>query len=375
MNKAFKKSALTMMLASGFIAGCSPAEQKTEASKAVADATKTKEPIVTNPETKMTKVTRDNFVVAETDMYFTKHSAEHAVNTFRHSREYSTIESQVVIRENQDCLYSHAVVDVSEGVTLTNPDWDRYSIIQVIDENEYTIDVIYPGESKTITKDMLTMGTHVWLNTRTEVLPETEEGYAAAHKHQDSYIIDAKSAKPYQSKGFEKESLDAVRHSLLLESPKILSWKSFGMPEDVDQEMFTIAAAGGWAGLPEEHALYWPKILPQGEALKSTVPSKITLPKPPLQYERGGFMSVTVYDENAWIATENYALRDRNAKRNEDESITFYFNDPEQENNITTVDNWGMVIRFYLPETPEAVIDYINDLEKNNVKIELVEEV
>lgn len=372
MKKHFNKSALAILVLSAVMAGCSPSEP-TEKMTKQADSQEVAKPVVDAQQNKETIVTEDNFVVAETDMYFTKHSKEHAVNTFRHSREYSTIESQVVIRENQDCLYSHAVVDASEGVTLKNPAWDRYSVIQVLDENEYTIAVIYPGEEKTITKDMLTMGTHVWLNTRTEVLPETEEGYAAAHKHQDSYVIDANSAKPYQSKNFDKESLDSVRHSLLLKSPKILSWKSFGMPEDVDPEMFKIAAAGGWAGLPEEHALYWPKIVPQGEATKSSVPSKITLPKPPLQYENGGFMSVTVYDENAWIATEDYALRDRNAVKNEDESITFYFNSPDQENNMTTVDNWSMVIRFYLPETPEAVIEYIEKLGENNVQIEVVD--
>jgi hypothetical protein len=33
-------------------------------------------------------VDRGNFVVAETDHYFAKHSKEHAVNTTRHSRAY-----------------------------------------------------------------------------------------------------------------------------------------------------------------------------------------------------------------------------------------------------------------------------------------------
>lgn len=317
-------------------------------------------------------VTEDNFVVAVTDAYFTDHSAKHKVNTFRHSREYSTVDNQVVIRENQDCLYSHAVVDASEGVTLTNPARDKYAIIQVLDENQYTIDVIYPGETRTLTKDDLTMGTHIWLNTRTEVRPETPEGYADAHKHQDNYIIDAKSAKPYQSKGFDREQLDSLRYALVKRSPIVRTWKSFGMPKDVDPEHFLIAAAGGWAGLPGKHAIYWPKILPQGEAKKSSVSSKITLPKPPLQYDKGGFMSVTVYDDKAWIATEKYALRDRNAEKNEDGSITFFFNTPDEANSIETVDNWTMVIRFYMPETPEKVIQYIDDLSKNNVQIELV---
>ncbi|WP_026956817.1 DUF1254 domain-containing protein [Algoriphagus vanfongensis] len=318
-------------------------------------------------------VTVDNFVEAETDHYFSDLMEEVPVNTYNHHREYSDIETQVVIRENQDCLYSHAVVDCSEGALLVNPEWDKYSVIQVFDENQYTFAVLYPGDSLYITPDMLTKGNYVWLNIRTEVRPENEEGYADAHAHQDAYVIKANSAKPYQAKGFEKASLDKTRDSLLYESPKVRSWRAFGTPDAVTREDFIIAAAGGWAGLPKEHAIYWPKIVPEGEAKKSSVCSKITLPKPPLQYDKGGFMSVTAYDARGWIATEKYALRDRNAEPNPDGSITFYFNCPDQANNIETVDNWSMVIRLYVPETPEQVIEYVENLDKNGVKIEVVE--
>jgi hypothetical protein len=36
-----------------------------------------------------TTVTNENFIVAETDRYFSEHVAEHPVNTIRHSREPS----------------------------------------------------------------------------------------------------------------------------------------------------------------------------------------------------------------------------------------------------------------------------------------------
>ncbi|MBK0370059.1 DUF1254 domain-containing protein [Flavobacterium agrisoli] len=326
----------------------------------------------TQTENTLTPVTAKNFVEAETDHYFANLMKEVPVNTYNHHRKYSDIDSQVVIRENQDCLYSHAVVDCSEGATIINPKWDKYSVVQIFDENQYTFAVLYPGDSIHITPKMLTKGNYVWLNTRTEVRPENEAGYADAHKHQDAYIIKAKSNKPYQAKGFDKTSLDRVRDSLLLQSPKVRSWRAFGTPKDVAPEDFVIASAGGWAGLPKEHAVYWPKIVPQGEAKKSSVCSKITLPKAPLQYDKGGFLSVTVYDARGWIATKKYALRDRNAVKNADGSITFYFNCPKEKNNIETVDNWSMVIRLYVPETPEKGIEYLENLDKNNVQIEVL---
>ncbi|WP_234683312.1 DUF1254 domain-containing protein [Bradyrhizobium monzae] len=314
-------------------------------------------------------VTRENFVVAETDKYFAEHVKSHPVNTIRHSRSFSNVKNQVVIRENKDCLYSHAVVDISKGAVIKNPAWDKYSIIQIIDENEYSFAHLYPGESITITPDMVSMGNYVWLNIRTEVRPEDGDGFYEAHKHQDGYVIEAVSAKPYQPKGFDPESLAKVRNELLREAAKVNSWTAFGTKDAVDPEQFVIAAAGGWAGLPKEHAVYWPKIVPSGKAAE-LAPSKITLPKAPLDYDKGGFFSVTVYGPDGFIATEDYAYSNRTAKPNADGSVTFHFNAPGKPNNMTTVKGWTMTLRFYRPTSFEAIKTYIDDLGKNNVQIE-----
>ncbi|RNE48516.1 DUF1254 domain-containing protein [Corynebacterium alimapuense] len=314
------------------------------------------------------KVDRSNFTVAETDHYFRNHLQEHPVNTIRHSRGFSTVESQVVIRENKDCLYSHAVVDVSEGAYLANPAWDRYSIIQVIDENQYSFAHLYPGESLTITPDMVTRGHHVWLNIRTEVRPENGAGFYDAHRHQDAYVVRASSAKPYVSKGFDPESLAATRMELLLLSSTVDTWEAFGTAETVKPGPFLIASAGGWAGLPKEHAIYYPKIVPPATAA-ALEPSAITVKLPPLRYDEGGFFSVTTYGPDAFIATEDYALNHRTASANDDGTYTFHFNAPGMPNNMSTVTGWNMVLRMYLPETFEAVMEYLDELERNNISI------
>ncbi|HEY4124159.1 MAG TPA: DUF1254 domain-containing protein [Rhizomicrobium sp.] len=314
-------------------------------------------------------VTRENFVVAETDRYFSEHSAKYPVNTIRNSRAFSNVKNQVVIRENKDCLYSHAIVDISKGAFIENPAWDKYSIVQIIDENEYSFAHLYPGQSITITPNMVSMGSHVWLNIRTEVRPEDGDGYYDAHKHQDAYVIRAGSARPYQSKNFDPVSLAATRRELLKESAKVSSWKAFGTKAVVDPEQFVIAAAGGWAGLPKEHAVYWPKIVPRGKAAE-LAPSKLTLPKAPLDYDKGGFFSVTTYGPDGFIATDDYAFSNRTAKPNADGSVTFYFNAPGKPNNMTTVKGWTMTLRFYRPTSFEAIKKYIDDLQKNNVEIE-----
>jgi hypothetical protein len=310
-----------------------------------------------------------NFTIAETDLYMVNHSKEHAVNTFRHSREMSSIDNQFVVRENRDVMYSHAVVDISQGATLINPEWDVYSVIQVIDENQYTIASIYPGEQKTFTPKDVALGNHVFLNMRTGVRSLDEEGYKEAHHHQDSVIIKSNSSNAYQAKGFETESLDKTRAALkarMAEADKPEFY--FGTKDEVDETQFLIASAVGIFGLPIKDAAYLNTIQPTGK-VKGGAPSKITLPAPPLNYDKGGFFSVTTYDEKGWIAKENFALNNKTATPNIDGSYTFHFNAPGQINNIDVVENWTILIRLYVPTSVGEIMNYMKEAEKN-IKIE-----
>ena len=316
-----------------------------------------------------TKVTYDNFAVAETDKYMSNHVKEHPVNTIRHSRDMSNVKNQVVIRENQDILYSHAVVDISEGATLINPPWDLYSVIQVIDEHHYTIGVVYAGESLTVTKSMVALGDHVFLNMRTAVRTLDEKGYAEAHQHQDSIQIKANSAKPYISKGFDTNSLDAVRADLASRGTEIKHpEKMFGTKAEVNDRMtFLIASAGGWGGLPVKDACYVTTIQPTGKA-KDGECSSITLPVPPLKFDKGGFFSVTTYDKAGWIVKEKFALNNRQATPNPDGSYTFNFNCPGKPNNIDVEKDWTLLLRFYVPKSLDEILAYVKSLNAN-VKI------
>jgi hypothetical protein len=317
---------------------------------------------------KAIKVTEANFTIAETDKYMSEHVKEHPVNTLRHSREMSSIDNQFVIRENQDIMYSHAVVDISEGATLINPAWDVYSSIQVIDENQYTIAVVYSGDSVTITKKMVALGDHVFLNIRTGVRTLDEKGYKESHQHQDNYEIKANSAKPYISKGFEQKTLDETRKRLIGRMSEATQPKYyFGTKDEVDSLNFLIASAGGWAGLPIKDATYI-NIEPGGEA-KSGKCSSITIPVPPLQFDKGAFFSITTYDRQGWIVKENFALNNIQAEANKDGTYTFHFNCPDKINNIDVVDDWTMIIRLYIPNNDEEILEYIKKVNET-IKME-----
>ncbi|MEM6675859.1 MAG: DUF1254 domain-containing protein [Planctomycetota bacterium] len=304
-------------------------------------------------------VDESNFTIAETDRYFADHVKEHPVNTFRHSRAMSSKDNQFVVRENRDVMYSHAVVDISEGATLVNPAWDVFSVIQVIDENQYTIASIYPGEQKTFTPKDVALGDHVFLNMRTGVRSLDEKGYAEAHAHQDSVRIEANSSKPYEPKGFDKKSLDETRSRLkgrMEEADKPQYY--FGTKEAIEPTQFLIASAVGIFGLPIKDAAYLNTIQPTGKA-KEGAPCRLTLPVPPLDFDKGGFFSVTTYDSKGWIVKDEFALSNATAKSNADGSYTFHFNAPGKRNNIDVVEGWTVLIRLYAPKSVEAIMEYM----------------
>ncbi len=68
------------------------------------------------------QVTRENFVRAETDRMFRDIAGlAGGVNTFHHIRVPTPLDQQTVIRMNLDTLYSGAIIDTTDGATITVP--------------------------------------------------------------------------------------------------------------------------------------------------------------------------------------------------------------------------------------------------------------
>jgi uncharacterized protein DUF1254 len=99
-------------------------------------------------------VTADNFVRAESDLYFGGVVKDGGLGKFFHNREPTPIDHQTVVRMNRDTLYSGALFDLDAGpVTITLPDpGERFMSMQVIDGDHYTQDVIYRPADHTLTR-------------------------------------------------------------------------------------------------------------------------------------------------------------------------------------------------------------------------------
>jgi Protein of unknown function (DUF1254) len=83
-------------------------------------------------------VTVDNFVRAESDVYFGGITKDFGFGKIGYNREPAPIENQIVIPLTRDTLYGGGVFDLDAGpVTVTLPDaGKRFMSLQVINQDE-----------------------------------------------------------------------------------------------------------------------------------------------------------------------------------------------------------------------------------------------
>jgi len=308
-----------------------------------------------------TEVTKENYVEAETDWYFTGVQAKAGVNTWMHDAPVS-IDNQQVIRSNRDVAYSIAIVDVSKGATFTVPESAHYQIIHIMDELHLSHQVVSRGESLTITSDDIN-GEYVYILARTKIAGDDTA------ERQQQLKIEANAARPYPSKGFAEQDVMALRQALVMEfiegKAKILEHKSFVEKiEQADPTSYLYATAVGYGGLPSYEAQYLPYVVGGGSANECQT---FKMPKPDLDYANGGFFSLTTYDTAGWIVEDNFYIGHENMKDNGD-TFEVAFNCPGVAHSIDVQEGWTGVWRFYKPNDEMAFIDFIDSIRSVSVQ-------
>jgi hypothetical protein len=136
--------------------------------------------------TKPIPVTVDNFIRAETDLYFSKAQ----FGQLKHTRQMAPIDRQEVVRMNRAPLYSSGVFDLEAApLTITLPDpGECFMSMQVINQDHYTTEVAYAPGPFALTKD--NVGTrYVYIIIRTLADPEKPDAVKAANKLQDAITM------------------------------------------------------------------------------------------------------------------------------------------------------------------------------------------
>ncbi|WP_461475690.1 DUF1254 domain-containing protein [Microbacterium sp. HJ5] len=293
-------------------------------------------------------VNADNFVRAETDRMLADIQRDAGgVNTFRHNREPAAIDAQTVIRLNRDTLYSFAVVDLSEGASLTVPDaGDRYLSVMVVDRDHHVRAVLH--DAGTYDLAALAYGAdYVLVAARTLVDPDDPSDLGNVAEIQDGLVLEAGSDVAFERDDYDTASLDATRTALLSLASGLRSFeRTFGSQVDVDPVRHLIGTAAGWGGLPVSEASYVgvdPQ-LPVGFY-------DLTMHDVPVD----AFWSVSVYNASGYFepnAEGRYTINSVTGVRDEDGAITVHFTPPgaaTEPNSIPLPEGWNYLIRLYRP--------------------------
>lgn len=303
-----------------------------------------------------------NIVRAETAKYFAEEVILSGGNKMRHERTGIDLDNQTVIRSNFDLIYSYGVYDISGGIEVSVPEFDLYHIVHIFDENHVTIAVVYPGESVKLTMDDVTYGNHVYLFMRTQRRTPDAKGMKELNERQDAVVITAGGSEPYVSEvKYDPTNFNKLRAHLIgpYGMKNAIIHKGFvDNLEDVVFPSYQMVNLGGWAGLPAKHAFYF-VVIPGDEASKNGKASSITFTPPPVQYDKNGYWSLTLYDAQGWVVTEMFNTNSNKATPNADGSYTLNFNGEEGAiNNLDVVKNWNGLFRCYLPESVESILEF-----------------
>jgi hypothetical protein len=300
-------------------------------------------------------VTANNFVRAESDMYFGGVVANGGFSKFDHTREPAPLDKQTVIRLNRDTLYSAAVFDLDAGpVAITLPDaGNRFMSLQVIDEDQYTHGVYYEAGEYTLTKEEI--GTrYVVTAVRTLVDPADPKDVEQVHVLQDKIRVEQPDGPGrFEIPDWDPVSQKRVRDALLvLASTLPDTAQMYGRKGEVDPVRFLIGAAQGWGANPAQEALYL-NVVPTKNDGRTVY--QLTVNDVPVD----GFWSISVYNAAGYYEPNRlnaYSLNNLTAKEGADGSVTVQFGgcDAEVANCLPIMPGWNYMVRLYRPR-PEIL--------------------
>jgi len=292
-------------------------------------------------------VTPETYIRAETDRQFgivVKMAG--GVNKAFHFRRPTPLDKQNIVRMNRDTLYSMALVDTSQGATITVPELpkDRYASVYLVDNDHYCPFVIYSSGTHELPRDTQYLGVGV----RIQVFnPKDEDEVALINKLQDQFIIQAKSADPFAKPEWDQQSLNALRAEYEKEFQKFAKYPSDwqGPRGKVNEQTRHLAAAGAWGLFPEWDATY---IIYSGNH-DPNLCHTATYAVP----ENNAFWSITMYGNDGFIKSENSIVNSSTVKLNADGTFTVYFGSAETcdevPNRLDVTEGWNFLMRIYRP--------------------------
>ncbi len=296
-------------------------------------------------------VTPDNFVRAESDMYFAA-SAKEAGGTGKllHRREVVPVEKQPVVRPNRDTLYSSGVFDLDAGpVTLTLPDaGKRFMSLQAFSEDHYVVGGVRYGAGS-YRFDKGNVGTRYMLvGIRTLIDPSDPNDVKQVHALQDAIKIDQQETGKLELPNWDPVSQKKVREALVALGATTPDFRrAFGAKDQVDPVRHLIGTATGWGGNPDQDATYL-NVTPSKN--DGTTVHKLVVKDVPVD----AFWSISLYNAEGFFQKNDfnaYSLNNITAKQSTDGSVAVQFGgcDGKIPNCLPIMPGWNYTVRLYRP--------------------------
>jgi hypothetical protein len=286
------------------------------------------------------------YIRAETDRSFHNiFGLSGAMNTFYHFRSPTPLDGQTVVRMNRDTLYSAAIVDTSEGATVTLPEVDpgRFISALIVDNDHYAPAVFYEPGVHEIPGDTR----HVLVAVRIQLFdPEDPEEIARVNALQDQVVITAASADPLPPNAWDQVSLAALTRQYEAEAVAYGTYRGMMGPRGtVDEATRHLAAAAAWGLNPDKDAVY----LSYAGGHDPEICHTATYAVP----ENGAFWSITVYGDDGYMKSDNNILNSTTVSLNEDGTFTAHYGSAETcgdvPNRLDVTTGWNFLMRVYRP--------------------------
>jgi hypothetical protein len=295
-------------------------------------------------------VTPETFPRAESDLHFSAIVKDAGIGKFKHQRAPAPIEKQRTVHADRDTLDSEAVFDLDAGpVTITLPDGGRrFLSIQAIDEDGYTVTVVYGSGGHVLTKDQI--GTrYVLAEIRVFLDASDPKDVETVNALQDAVKVDQPGGPGvFQIPNWDASEQAEIRTGLSVLGLTLPDTKDmFGPRGKTDPVRHLIGSATAWGGVPEDSALVV-DATPERNDGKTIY--RLSVKDVPVD----GFWSISVYNERGFFEPnpqKAYSLTNLTAKADMDGSIAIQFGgcNGKVPNCLPTPPGWNYLVRLYRP--------------------------